>query len=66
MNIDIQKQFIKSLSGLYIWTCQEDGMRHAHNTGEELKTGFDEAKFMLVSSASFINYLISKNEQSKR
>lgn len=66
MNIDIQKQFIKSLSGLYTWTCQEDGMRHAHNAGEELKTGFDEAKFMLVSSASFINYLISKNEQSKR
>jgi hypothetical protein len=39
-------------------------MRHAHS-GEELKTGFDEAKFMLVASASFINYLISKNDQSK-
>ncbi|PKN15599.1 MAG: hypothetical protein CVU67_00380 [Deltaproteobacteria bacterium HGW-Deltaproteobacteria-24] len=63
MNLDIQKQFTKTLSGLYTWTCQEDGMRHAH-TGEELKTGFDEAKFMLVACSAFINYLISKQKNS--
>lgn len=62
MDLDVQKQFTKTLSGLYSWTCQEDGMRHAH-TGEELKTGFDEAKFMLVSCSTFINYLISKYEE---
>lgn len=62
MDLDIQKQFTKTLSGLYTWTCQAEGIRHPHNTGEELKTGFDEAKFMLVTCSAFINYLISKHK----
>jgi len=30
----------------------------------ELKTSFEEAKYMLVSCSAFVNYLIAKNEQS--
>lgn len=64
MNLDLNKQFVTGMNNIYGWTCKEDGIRHGH-TGEELKTSFDEAKYMLVSCSAFINYLISKHEQSK-
>lgn len=63
MNIDLNKQFKTSMTNLYGWTCKEDGIRHGH-TGEELKTSFEEAKYMLVSCSAFINYLIAKNKES--
>ncbi|WP_417332341.1 AbiJ-NTD4 domain-containing protein [Halarcobacter sp.] len=61
MDIDLNKQFKTAMTNLYGWTNKEDGIRHGH-TGEELKTSFDEAKYMLVSCSAFINYLISKHE----
>lgn len=61
MNLDLNKQFITGMNHIYGWTCKEDGIRHGH-TREELKTGFDEAKYMLVSCSAFINYLISKQK----
>lgn len=61
IDIDLNKQFKTALNNLYGWTNKEDGIRHGH-TGEELKTTFDEAKFMLVSCSAFINYLISKHK----
>jgi len=63
MDIDLNGQFKTSMIQLYGWTCKEDGIRHGH-TKEELKTSFEEAKYMLVSCSAFVNYLISKNEQS--
>jgi len=60
MDIDLNKQFKTAMTNLYGWTCKEDGIRHGH-TGEELKTSFEEAKYMLVSCSAFVNYLISKN-----
>ncbi len=59
MKLDIQKQFIKTLSELYSWTSREDGIRHTY-TGEELKTSFEEAKYMLVTCSAFVNYMIAK------
>ena len=64
MDLDLNKQFVTGMNNIYGWTCKEDGIRHAH-TGEKLKTGFDEAKYMLVSCSAFINYLISKNNGNK-
>ena len=61
LNIDLNKQFKTALNNLYGWTNKEDGIRHGH-TKEELKTSFDEAKFMLVTCSAFINYIISKNK----
>jgi len=61
MDIDLNKQFKTSMINLYGWTCKEDGIRHGH-TKEELKTSFEEAKYMLVSCSAFVNYLIAKNE----
>ncbi len=63
MDIDLNKQFKTSMINLYGWTCKEDGIRHGH-TKEELKTSFEEAKYMLVSCSAFVNYLISKHSQS--
>ena len=61
MDLDLNKQFKTSMTNLYGWTCKEDGIRHGH-TGEELKTSFEEAKYMLVSCSAFVNYLIAKNK----
>jgi hypothetical protein len=61
MDIDLNGQFKTSMINLYGWTCKEDGIRHGH-TEEELKTSFEEAKYMLVSCSAFVNYLIAKNE----
>jgi len=61
--LDLNGQFKTSMIQLYGWTCKEDGIRHGH-TKEELKTSFEEAKYMLVSCSAFVNYLIAKNEQS--
>ena len=60
--LDLNNNFINALSLLYSWTNKEDGIRHAH-TDEELKTTFEEAKFMLVASSIFVNYIIAKYEK---
>jgi len=45
----------KSFSSLYGYTSDAEEIRHA--LLEESNLGFEDAKFMLVSCASFINYL---------
>jgi hypothetical protein len=45
----------KSFSSLYGYTSDAEGIRHA--LLKESNLGFEDAKFMLVSCASFINYL---------
>lgn len=48
----------KSLSSLYGYTSDADGIRHAML--EEDSLTFSDAKFMLVTCTAFINYLIGK------
>jgi len=62
MDIDLNGQFKTSMINLYGWTNKEDGIRHGH-TKEELKTSFEEAKYMLVTCSAFVNYLIAKNNK---
>ena len=62
MNLDLNKQFKTAMTNMYGWTCKEDGIRHGH-TGEELKTSFEEAKYMLVICSAFVNYMIAKKGQ---
>jgi len=59
MDLDLNKQFMTAMDNMYGWTCKEDGIRHGH-TGEELKTSFEEAKYMLVTCSAFVNYMIAK------
>ena len=52
----MKEAFIK----LYHYTSGADGIRHAIGLLEEPNLSFEDAKFMLVSCSTFINYLISK------
>jgi hypothetical protein len=58
---EIDNNFKQGMIRLYSWTSSSDGIRHGAHEGEIL-SGFDEAKYMLVSCSAFINYLISKNK----
>ena len=49
----------KSFSSLYGYTSDEGGIRHALIEGDK-EIDFYEAKFMLVTCSSFINFLISR------
>lgn len=60
---EIDNNFKQGIIRIYSWTSSADGIRHGAHEGEIL-SGFDEAKYMLVSCSAFINYLISKyNEE---
>lgn len=61
MNLNFDTNFGNSMRLLYDWTSKDDGIRHA-NTKDELKTSFEEAKYMFVSCSAFVNYLIAKNK----
>lgn len=52
----------RAFDSLYGYTSNAEGIRHA--LLEESTLSFDDAKFMLVSCSSFINYLISKRAKS--
>ena len=62
--LDLNNNFTNALTLLYDWSNKEDGIRHAH-TSEKLRTTFEEAKFILVTSSAFINYVITKYENSE-
>ena len=50
-----------ALNILYGYTSEASGIRHAKKLGGEDST-FAEAKYMLVASSAFVNYLIALNE----
>ena len=47
-----------ALKQLYGYTSDADGIRHA--ILDQARVGFDEAKFMLVVCAAFVNFMIGK------
>lgn len=57
---DIEPTLEAAFVKLYSWTSSSDGIRHGH-TGDEIKSSFEEAKFMLVSCSAFVNYAIAKS-----
>lgn len=50
--------FKKALSSLYGYTSDSGGIRHA--LLEESSVGYTDAKYMLVSSSAFVNYVLGK------
>jgi hypothetical protein len=54
----------KSLSSLYGYTSDSNGIRHALLESSDLD--FVDAKFMLSACAAFVNYLIGKSAQGER
>lgn len=61
---EIDGNFQSGMMKLYNWTSSSDGIRHGSN-GDEIKSSFAEAKYMVVSCSAFINYLILKQEDIK-
>jgi hypothetical protein len=54
----------KSLSSLYGYTSDSDGIRHALLESSNLD--FVDAKFMLSACVAFVNYIVGKSAQGER
>ena len=52
-------QLEQAWKNMYHWASQEAGVRHG--TGEPVTIGIEEARYMVVASSAFVNYLVSKN-----
>ncbi len=57
--LNIHPALKKGFNHLYGWTSDEKGVRHG-STGEPLSAGQEEARYMLITSSAFINYLVEK------
>lgn len=55
--------FKKSLSSLYGYTSDSNGIRHA--LLEESSITYSDAKFMLVACSAFVNYVLGKTSEKK-
>ncbi|PKM49091.1 MAG: hypothetical protein CVV02_17640 [Firmicutes bacterium HGW-Firmicutes-7] len=60
--VKIHQAQIEAFKKLYGYTSDENGIRHAGI--EFVNASFEDAKFMLISCSSFINYLIVKYEKT--
>jgi hypothetical protein len=56
--VKLHKALTNSLSSLYGYTSDANGIRHA--LIDEPDLDFDDAKYMLVSCSAFVNYLMMK------
>ncbi len=52
----------KAFLSIYGYTSDSDGIRHSLT--EQSNAEFEDAKFMLVSCAAFINYLVVKSQKA--
>lgn len=60
----VHKALIEAFKKIYGYTSDANGIRHANGIGEGNST-FEEAKYMLISCSTFVNYLrdsIKKDE----
>jgi len=61
--IDIHPAFEQALIKLYAYTSDEDGIRHCIMDKDTIES--EDAKYMLVTCAAFVNYLMAKCERAK-
>ena len=57
--LDIHQAMKRGFKELYDWTSKEGGIRHG-KSGKSLTPGFAEARYMLITISTFVNYLIEK------
>ncbi len=62
--IKLHESLKKGFASLYSYTNDSDGIRHAIKD-DTINASFDEAKFMLVTCSSFVNYLLAKAIKAK-
>jgi len=60
--IKLHQSLERGFKQLYGYTSDSDGIRHA--LMDDHNCFFEDAKYMLVSSSAFINYLISKSDKA--
>lgn len=61
--IELHPALKKAFESLYGYTSDAEGIRHA--LLDEPNLDFEDAKFMLVSCSTFINYLITKSSKAE-
>jgi len=61
--VDLHSALKKAFSSLYGYTSDADGIRHA--LLDEPNLDFEDAKFMLVSCSTFVNYLVIKASKAE-
>jgi hypothetical protein len=62
--VSVHPALERAFISMYAYTSDEDGIRHA--LMDEPSLGFEDAKFMLVSCAAFVNYLRAKAVKAGR
>lgn len=61
-NIGLHPSLEQGFKKLYGYTSDADGIRHS--LSEDSTCDFEDAKYMLVTSSAFINYLITKTDKA--
>ena len=59
--LGVHHQLAQGWSNLYNWTSDEGGVRHGKE--EISQVGLPEARYMVVASSAFVNYLIAKHAE---
>lgn len=63
-HVELHPALKAGYSKIYGYTSNEKGLRHAYGLTDEDKADFATAKYMLVSCAAFVNYLVLKAEEA--
>ena len=61
-NLDVHPQLAQAWTNMYRWTSDEEGVRHGMK--ETPQVGLDEARYMVVASSAFVNYLVTRKSGS--
>ena len=59
--LDINEKLKEAIVSLYRFTSDENGIRHGNNK-EPHEVNFDDAKFVLITCSSIINYILNKTK----
>ena len=62
--LNVHPALKQGFRNLYGWTSDDGGIRHG-KTGESLDPEVEEARYMLVTTSAFINYVIAKEDKTK-
>ncbi len=58
--LKIHPAFQAGINKLYGWTSDEGGIRHSEKPGNQLDSGAEEARLLLILSSALVNYIQSK------
>ena len=59
--LDLHNQLRQAWKNMFNWTSDEDGVRHGSKGAPQV--GLSEARYMVVASSAFVNYLVVKSTE---